>query len=284
MTSSQSPGQEPSLTTLAQMRARTDIAIPTLWMVLPLASYLLWTVVAVAWWSAGAGLGTGELTLVISGVGISGFAVSAAASYVLFRLINRANEHAERARALLLNALNSLEIRAVASDPQALLPLNSAEEGLYKLVRSERERSAILWALLFLIPYAGWIFLGVAQWRLSREFAKHSRLESNVLEDVDRTLRRLGTQGIPIRYAPVSLHNNLGIVVVLISVIELLSAFALGVTGALILVYLTIGAFSLYWIDLSIRDPTAHFHYHSQLEEDILRELPDAVNTNARVA
>jgi len=262
MTSPQLVGQEPSLSTLVQMRLRTDIEIPIAWLLLPLASYLLWAVFAVAWWSGGAGLGTSDLTLVISGLGTLGLAASAAGSYLVFRLVNRANEHSSRTRALLLSALSALE------------------EGFNKLAGVERERSAVLWALLSLIPFVGWIFLAVAQLRLSRDLAKHSRLESLVFEDVDRTLRSIGMQGIPVRYAPVRPHDTLGVIVVICSVIELFSAFVLGAAGALILVYLTIGAFSLFWIDLSIRDPTGHFHYHSQLEADILRVLPDGTSTS----
>jgi hypothetical protein len=284
MTSPQFVSQEPSLSVLVQVRTSTDTEIPTVWMLLPLASYLLWTVFAVAWWSAGAGLATGDLTLLISGLGILGLAASAAGSYVVFRLVNRANEHSGRARALLLSALNLLEARAEASGPQALLPLNSADEGFYKLARSERERSAVLWALLSLIPFVGWIFLAVAQWRLSRDFAKHSRLESLVFEDLDRTLKSVGTPGIPVRYAPVRSHDVLGITVIIVSVLELFSGLVLGLAGAFVLIYLTVGAFALFWIDLSVRDPTAHFYYHSQLEVDILRALPDANNTSGVVA
>ncbi len=284
MTSPQLVSQEPSLSALVQMRTRTDVEIPTVWLLLPLASYLLWAVVAVIWWSAGGGLGASDLTLVISGLGIVGLVASAAGSYVVFRLVNRGNEHSGRTRALLLSALNSLEAQAGASGPQALLPLNSAEEGFSRLAGGERERSAVLWALLSLIPFVGWIFLAVAQLRLSRDLSKHSRLESLVFEDVDRTLRSIGMKGISVRYAPVRPHDTLGVIVVICSVIELFSAFVLGAAGALILVYLTIGAFSLFWIDLSIRDPTGHFHYHSQLEGDILRALPDGTSTSAGVA
>jgi hypothetical protein len=284
MTSPQFVSQEPSLSALVQMRMRTDVEIPTLWLLLPLASYLLWAVLAVVWWSAGGGLGTGDLTLVISGLGIVGLVASAGGSYVVFRLVNRGNEHSGRTRALLLSALNSLEARAGTSGPQALLSLSSVEGGFSKLVAGESERSAVLWALLSLIPFVGWIFLAVAQWRLSRDLAKHSRLEGLVFEDVDRTLRSVGTQGIPVRSAPVRPHDTLGLIVAVFSVIVLLSAFVLGAAGALILVYLTIGAFSLFWIDLSIRDPTGHFLYHSQLEGGILRALPDSTNTSAGVA
>ncbi len=294
MTSPQFVGQEPSLSVLVQMRTKTDAEIPIVRLLLPLASYLLWAVFAVAWWSTSAseivGQGTASPSFVINptpfvaGLGVLGLTASAAASYVVFTLVNRGNDHSNRTRALLLRALSSLEVRAGSSGQQALLPLNSAEEGFYKLTRGERERSAVLWALLSLIPFVGWIFLAVAQWRLSRDLAKHSRLEGLVLEDVDRTLRIVGTQGIPLRSVPVRSHDALGFTVVIVSVLELLSGVVLGLVGSLVLIYLTVGAFSLFWIDLSMTDPNGHFHYHSQLEADMLRALPDTTVGTAGVA
>ncbi len=283
MTSPQLASQEPSLPVLVQMRTRTDAEIPIVLLLLPLASYLLWAVFAVAWWLTDAsgivGNGISASILVsptpfVAGLGVVALAASAAASYVVFTLVNRGNEHSSRTRALLLGALASLEARAGRSGQQALLPLNSAEEGFYNLARGERERSAVLWALLSLTPFVGWAFLAVAQWRLSRDLAKHSRLEGLVFEDVDRTLRSVGTQGIPVKHAPIRSHDALGITIVIISIIELLSSIVLGFVGSLVLIYLTVGAFSLFWIDLSITDPTGHFHYHSQLEADMIRELP----------
>jgi len=76
----------------------------------------------------------------------------------------------------------------------------------------------------------------------------------------------------------------LGITTVIVSIIELLSSIVLGFVGSLVLIYLTVGAFSLFWIDLSITDPTGHFHYHSQLEADMIRELLDAANNSSGVA
>jgi len=293
MTSPQLPDEEPSLSILVRMRTKTDIEIPIVRLLLPLASYLLWAVFAVAWWSTGApeiaGNGISASILIspppfVAGLGVLGLAASAASSYVVFTLVNRGNEHASRTRALLLGALSSLEARAGPSGLQALLPLNSAEEGFYNLARAEREKSAVLWALLSLIPFVGWAFLAVAQWRLSRDLAQHSRLEGLVFEDVDRTLRMVGTEGIPVKHAPIRPHNVLGITIVIVSVIELLSSVVLGFVGSLVLIYLTVGAFSLFWIDLSIIDPMGHFHYHSQLEAAMLRAVPDAPDISAGVA
>ena len=293
MTSPQLASQEPSLSVLVHMRTKIDAEIPIVLLLLPLASYLLWAVFAVAWWLTDAsgivGNGISASILVsptpfVAGLGVVALAASAAASYVVFTLVNRGNEHSSRTRALLLGALASLEARAGRSGQQALLPLNSAEEGFYNLARGERERSAVLWALLSLTPFVGWAFLAVAQWRLSRDLAKHSRLEGLVFEDVDRALRTVGTQGIHVKYAPIRSHDALGITIVIISIIELLSSVVLGFVGSLVLIYLTVGAFSLFWIDLSITDPTGHFHYHSHLEADMIRALPDATNNSSGVA
>ena len=293
MTSPQAVNQEQSLSALVQMRMKTDIEIPIVRLLLPLASYLLWAVFAVAWWSTGAseivGNGISASILInptpfVAGLGVLGLAASAAAAYVVFTLVNRGNEHSSRTRALLLEALSALETRAGPSGSQTLLPLNSAEEGFYNLVRGEREKSAVLWALLSSIPFVGWAFLAVAQWRLSRDLAKHSRLEGLVFEDVDRTFRTVGTRGISVKHAPMHSHDALGVTIVVVSIIELLSSAVLGFVGSLVLIYLTVGMFSLFWIDLSMMDPTGHFHYHSQVEADMLRALQDTAIVNSGVA
>ena len=293
MTSPQAVNQEQSLSALVQMRMKTDIEIPIVRLLLPLASYLLWAVFAVAWWSTGAseivGNGISASILInptpfVAGLGVLGLAASATAAYVVFTLVNRGNEHSSRTRALLLEALSALETRAGPSGSQTLLPLNSAEEGFYNLVRGEREKSAVLWALLSSIPFVGWAFLAVAQWRLSRDLAKHSRLEGLVFEDVDRTFRTVGTRGISVKHAPMHSHDALGVTIVVVSIIELLSSAVLGFVGSLVLIYLTVGMFSLFWIDLSMMDPTGHFHYHSQVEADMLRALQDTAIVNPGVA
>jgi hypothetical protein len=274
VTFSDSPSHEISLSTLVQTRPRTDLAVPVSRLLVPLTSYLLWAIFVVAWW-AGAGVGTGRLTLVVSGLGIVGLAASAAASYVVYTLVNRANTHFNRTRTLLWNAISELESRIGTDNQGALLPLSSAEESFHRLSRGEHERSAVLWALLASIPVIGWIFLVAALWFLSRDLAKHSRLEELVLEDVERTMEGAGLQGFSVKHALVGSRDVLGLAVVFASLIELLSVFLLGPAGCLVLIYLTVGAFSLVWLDLSIRDPIPHFAFHSQFEPEILRSLPD---------
>ena len=276
MTAPNALSHKENLWAFLQMRPRTDVEVPVSWLLPPLASYLVWGAVAVAWWSEGAGVGSGDLSLVMNGLVFLGLTISAAASYVLYTLMNRGNKHSGRARALLSGAIGTLEDRTRFSGQHVLLPLNSAEDGYYKLLHEERERSAVLWALLALIPFVGWIFLVTAQWLLSRDLAKHDRLEAAVLEDIDRTLRTAGLQGIPIENARIRAHDVLGFAVVVALLSELFSAIFLGMPGSLVLIYLTVGAFSLLWLDLSIRGPAVHFDYHAQFEAGIIEALPEA--------
>jgi hypothetical protein len=266
--------QEPSLSALVQMRKATDLETTTSWLLLPLVSYLVWAVVAISWWSGGSLLGSSDIRLLVSGLGLLGLAASAGGSYITFTLVNRCNEHCNRARALYRRTIGSLETRATASGQHALLSLSTAEDGLNRLTRAERERSAILWALLALIPVAGWIFMLVSLSRLSRDFANHSHLEGPVIEDIDRTLRSVGSNGLPVRPALLSNRDVLGIAVIVLALAELLTGIALGLSASLVLIFLTIGALSLFWIDLSIRDPIVHFSYHSQMETELMRALP----------
>jgi hypothetical protein len=275
MMTQQPTDREPSLSALVQMRSGTDLEIPASWLLLPLVSYLVWAVVAISWWSRGSLLGAADITLLIGGLGLLGLAASAGGSYITFILLNRCNEHCNRTRALYRRTVGYLETRATASGQHALLSLSTAEDGLNKLTRAERERSAILWALLALIPAAGWIFMLVSLWRLSRDFANHSHLEGPVIEDIDRTLRTVVSIGIPVRPALLSSRDVLGIAVIVLALAELLTGIVLGLSASLVLIFLTIGALSLFWIDLSIRDPIVHFSYHSQMETELMKALPE---------
>ena len=275
MSTLQQLDRESSLSALVEMRTGTDIEIPPKRLLLPLANYLIWALIAVGLWSAGAGFLLGDIMSLFTGLAVVGLAASIGGSYVVFTLVNRCNEHCNRARALFQTASRYLEAQATASGQNALLALNSTEDGLYKLTRAERDRSAVLWALLTLFPLLGWIFLVVGLWRLSRDFARHSQFEDLVLHDLDRTLRTMGLNGVSARPAPITRRDTLGVIVILGVSGEVLSGFVLGLDAALVLIYLTIGALSLFWIDLAIRDPTPHFEYHSRVEAELLKSLPD---------
>ena len=264
------------------MRSGTDLEIPTSWLLLPLAGYLVWAIIAISWWSGGSLLGASDISLLVGGLGLLGLAASAGGSYITFILVNRCNEHCNRTRSLYRRSVGALETPARASGQHAMLALSTAENGLNMLIRTEKERSAVLWALLALIPVAGWIFLIFALWRLSHDLANHCHLEAPVVDDIDRTLRTIGSVGISVRPAGLSNRDTLGITVIVLAAAELLTGLVLGLNGALVLVFLTLGAISLFWIDLSMRDPINHFSSHSQVETQLVTSLPEETSIQGR--
>ncbi len=252
-----------TLSTLVQMRSRTDVAIRTNWLVFPLASYSLWAFLAVVYL-------TGTLRtisnqhpgLLVGTIGILGFAASAGPSYLLYSLINRRNKHSAREQALLWEALNKTRSKAGERDMKALIPLSSAERDFASFHQGTHERSAVLWALLTLIPYAGWIFLIIALYRLSEDFKVHQQREGVFLEDLDRSLQASGAQGLGVRSGPVSSGNA--------------PAFAL-------LSIVTLGALSLYWLFVMVRDPQVHFGYHTLFEDSLSKSLAESDPESSRM-
>src|SRR5438270_406181 len=111
--------------------------------------------------------------------------------------------------------------------------------GLLTLVQMRPRTDLVVPVSWLLLPLASYLLLAALRC-LSRDFAKHSRLEEPVLEDVDRTMKGAGSQGVSVRSTPVGSHDVLGAAVAIASAIELLSVFLLGPAGGLVLIYLTV--------------------------------------------
>ena len=280
------------LSALAQMGKATDFDIPATWLLWPLASYLTWAVFAIVWWAGGIGLGRyslgalGTIYLDLSGllglIGIFALATSLGSSFVLYAIMNRINSHSARTQLLLSRTLDALESRIGSQPSPASITLNSAEGSMQILTYAERERSSFLWALLSMIPFIGWIFVIAEQWLVSRDLATHQRLESAVLDDVGRTMKTVGLEGFQWPSVQIHSRNSLAIVAIIICFLESFSTIVLDLRGALVLVYLTLGIFSLIWIDLSTRDPRHHFQFHSLVENSIVRSLGDPTGLDGR--
>jgi hypothetical protein len=282
--------QEKSFSALSQTRLTTDFEIPATWLLLPLASYFAWAVFAIVWWLGGFGLGRtplGDLGVVyldfrgfLGLIGILAMASSMGSSYVLYAIMTRINAHSAKTQILLSRTLGILGSRIGSQPSPAIFALNSAEVNMQGFVDMERERSAFLWALLAMIPFVGWIFVICAQWLVSRDLGSHTRLESIVLEDIDRTMKTVGLQGFQSSRAQSLPRNSLPLAAIVICFLEVFSSLVLGSGGALVLIYLTLGIISLIGVDLSTRDPRRHFQYHSKVEYDIVRMLAGTMGPN----
>jgi hypothetical protein len=286
--------QEKSLSALPDTSLTVDFDIPATWLLLPLASYLAWAVFAIVWWLGGVGLGRTplgdlgvvylDLTGLLGLIGLFAMASSMGSSFVLYSIMNRMNAHSAKTQILLSKTLGVLANRVGSQSSPALFALNSAEGNMQRLAHIERERSAFLWALLAMIPFIGWIFVICAQWLVSRDLGTHARLESIVLEDVDRTMKTAGLQGFQLSGVQIRPHNSLTLAAIVVCFLEVFSSLVLGLAGALVLIYLTLGIISLIGVDLSTRDPRRHFQYHATVEDDIVRVLGGTRGPDGRPA
>ena len=236
---------------LLETRGRTDNDIPTRWVWAPVSSYTVWTAIPIISYIYGP-TGT-ELMVPLGILGLAGFVFSTASSHLVYQLVNRRNTHFARQEVLLWKALDAARSKASPTDMKTRIPLNSAEQDLGKLGETGREHSAILWTILTLIPYLGWIAMIYVLAFLSNDIWKHEVREDLVLEDLGRVLKEQGGTNLPVRR--VRVPNRPVIAYVAASI-------------------LTLGVFLLLWLLLAVEDPRAHFEYHRHFEEALVGPQP----------
>ncbi len=246
-----SASQPAPLSSLSEKRDRTDSAIGDKWLLWGIASYIIWAFLAVAIVTRVFQPAVSRDTF-LGVLGSLGLISSIGFSYGVFRFIDRQNNHSGREEALLSDAIGASRSRASKDDMRIILPLNSAEQDLHQVIAKSHERSGFLWALLTALPYLGWIFLIAALVLLTQEANGHLRTEQPVLEDLDRTIKGLGSPGLSLsaqRQTPI--HAGLFATVSI----------------------LTLGVFTLFWISRLTQDLETHFSYHARLEENLLQGL-----------
>ncbi len=261
----------PHQTDLSEARTGTDYAIPAKWICASIAAYTTWTAIAVISYVY-SGDTSIPLASVLGGLGLAGFVFSALSSYLVYRLVNRRNQHFAREENLLWSTLDTARATVQQSDMRLQIALSSAERDLTRLAEKGKEHSAVLWALLTLIPYAGWIFLIYVLSFLSNDLRKHEMQEDLVLESLGGIAKVQRGVDLPIRHRrvpnrPVILYATLNILGpgILLSLWLNLAALSESVvflaSGLLLL-----GIVQLLWLFQSVKDPNSHFEHHVSIE------------------
>jgi hypothetical protein len=260
------------LSTLIEMSRKTDVRVRRKWIFLATASYLLWTTTAIfyllGWFQQ---VPSYNLPLSIFGtlhfsattwLLLLSFTTSTGLSYLVYSLVNRQNKHMTREEELFRETLEQIRSRTPQDRVRVLLPLSSAEQDFYRLLQKTRDRSAVLWALLVLIPYAGWIFLIISMYLVSQDLNSHGQTEQMLLQDIGRVFADGNNQQAPPRNATGGPANSL---------------------AYLLLSFATLGVLSLFWLDRIMFEQEAHFERHSGFEPGLLQALPDS-GPNSRSA
>lgn len=251
-----------------QMRVETDKIISPLWVLLPLIGLVITVIITLVLVFAVIGAAArypaqvpqyGALVAlfgVIAVLGILGIAMLVAYLYLVYSLIKRRNRHFERQWRFVEDM--SLLIRAVASRMavDVEMPLSSVDRTLRDMMADEREKSAILWVVLTLIPYVNLIASLYVLYFLTKDFYRHERREDSMTEDLKTALGNLGLHLTFRRSNPIPERNF--VLYVILSIV-------------------TLGIFGVYWLYVLIVDPNNHFRSHVQYEDEALTVLSVAV-------
>lgn len=267
-----------SLSTLVEARSRTDHELSRTWLLSPIGSLALWTLLGTV--TVTGQLGAYTASTFVSGLFATlGLAASAGTSYLVYAIIDRRNKHFGRDRALLSSSLAYLQSKTRADDMKTLIDANSAERDFSRMIREDHERSGILWGLLAMVPYIGSLFTIVVLQFVSRDYRNHAIMEKIVFEDIDNTARSAGFQ--PISKAPPlqTISDVSGLV--LVGSVVLLFAFAYsflllviaGGKGIAVILPLCLGALSIITMYYSIESPVAHFNLHRTVDAGLMQSI-----------
>lgn len=232
----------------SELRKLTDYSIDSSLISAALASWILWALylTELRFRPISNLLGI-SLSLSLSIIGLPAFVATVPVAYLIYSIVNRRNLHFERSEALLRESIGRLKNSTNPTDTQRMYAVNTAERDLLATAVEEKERSAYLWSLLSLVPFIGGFFLAYALFRVDSDFQKHEQREFATIEDLQRALGlQVGYTIQTRRWYPS--RNSIGYF--------FLSIF-------------TAGWFSIYWLYVSIHDPTAHFEVQSHLENEI---------------
>ena len=250
------------LSALFELRERTDVRLGPRWTLAGIASYATWVLFAL-------GVATRFNIPLLDSVqtlgllGLLGFASSTGLSFTVYGLFSRQNKHSERQEEILAEIIKTVRGHATPGNIDVQLPLSLVEQDQHSLLEKSHEHSAILWSLLVLIPYIGWVFLMIGLYLLTQISNVHDRVERQLVEDVDRTLVASGSSSFS-QIGRIPSSRN--------------SAAYLAASLA------TLGIIALAWLYVLIIGEDAHFYYHSSIEPELAKSLQYSGMGSVRVS
>ena len=174
-------------------------------------------------------------------------------AFMLYKLIRRRNTHFSRQSLLYEDLVNLARELGAKKGVDVSLAVNNLDRTLRETRTEETEKGAVLWTVLSIIPYVGWIIQLYVYYFLNKDFFKHERKEDAFVDDLTRTLSAVGvTANLPRRMSPIP--DRSFILYFILSII-------------------TLGLFGIYWIYTLLTDPNNHFRHQALLEDTILAQV-----------
>ncbi len=216
-----------------------------------MASYAVWSSIGIIFFLGGIS-SLSQLPLLLELLAFIGFTSSSGTGYLVYLLVNRRNTHSAREEAMFWKTLQLAGSSVPKDDLKTQLALGSVEHDLAVLSQGKGEKSAVLWGLLVVIPYFGWVALLYILGFLTDDLNQHDRDGEAVVQGLERLTRDSEGEGVTRRTARPLSRNVLGLLAASI---------------------ITLGVFSIFWLYLAMEDPIPHFQYHSVFEEGLVKPI-----------
>ena len=193
------------------------------------------------------------------------FAISILSIYLFYSLIHRRNLHFERQYrffydvSLALKNLNSA--KGLGADQNTQNDLHSIDGDLTNVHYYETEKSAVLFAILLIVPIVSAFAYLYIFYFLMKDFEDHERMEDQILSNVKNVLRPMGAE------FSFSRSDSAGEI----------SYHSFWVYFLLTIV--TLGLFESYWLYILIREPNKHFRNQVQIEDRLIGAIASLAQT-----
>jgi len=236
-------------------RVQTDEILSIMWIFLPIIASIAAVIgiaigvmfLVVGWW-------VGAAFVVWAGVIIALVVATVLFALLNYRLINRQNQHMRREEVLRGTLIEYIKSHSHEKNLTQLLSsqISTMESIQYDAKSRERETSAVLFAILIVIPVVGWIFLLYVLYVLTEFPYQHDRRWHAYTQQAQ------------------SAASHLGMTVILPSWKTLPDRSYI---IYLVLTLLTGGLFLIYWYYVLIKDMNNHFNAQWQFEDQIAAQL-----------
>ncbi|MDD1773610.1 MAG: zinc ribbon domain-containing protein [Methanomassiliicoccales archaeon] len=236
-------------------RVQTDEILSIMWIFLPIIASIAAVIgiaigvmfLVVGWW-------VGAALVVWAGVIIALVVATVLFALLNYRLINRQNQHMRREEVLRGTLIEYIKSHSHEKNLTQLLSsqISTMESIQYDAKSRERETSAVLFAILIVIPVVGWIFLLYVLYVLTEFPYQHDRRWHAYTQQAQ------------------SAASHLGMTVILPSWKTLPDRSYI---IYLVLTLLTGGLFLIYWYYVLIKDMNNHFNAQWQFEDQIAAQL-----------
>jgi hypothetical protein len=170
--------------------------------------------------------------------------------YILYKLVQRRDEHFQRMAAVVDASIAQLRAKAQGREDVIAAELSQLEQIRMRMATMSAERGAVIWLLICLLTGIGYFIL---YYLLMQDYVEHDAVEAQFFTVMSSALVKLGLAGQAGQAVPTVPQREF--------------------VTFLLLTIITCGIYGLYWMYVMIKDFNEHFLAQVPWEDFLLQAL-----------